>query len=198
MTLAVRNLFVLAASVAGFAVAAGARAADPALSTAAVAARSTDETGSLNPHLESLRPLLGKTWKGVFKNSTPERPVADVARWERALNGNAIRILHSINDGIYGGETLVTWNEQKQAIVTHYFTTAGFMTTGTMTVEGDRLITYEKIDGPADGVTEVKGTCQLISDGKFIVKSEHLKDGVWEPGHEATYEEAPDAKVVFQ
>ena len=37
----------------------------------------------LNEHLEILRPLLGKTWRGEFKNSTPEKPVVDIARWER-------------------------------------------------------------------------------------------------------------------
>lgn len=56
---------------------------------------------TLDPHLEPLRPLLDTTWKATFPNSTPEKPIVDVARWERALNGKAIRILHSINDGTY-------------------------------------------------------------------------------------------------
>jgi hypothetical protein len=53
--------------------------------------------------------LLAKTWKGALKSSEPDklatanlpeaRPVVDVMRWERALNGKAIRVLHSINDG---------------------------------------------------------------------------------------------------
>jgi hypothetical protein len=34
-----------------------------------------------NPHLEPLRPLLGKTWKGAFSNSKPDNPTVDVARW---------------------------------------------------------------------------------------------------------------------
>jgi len=63
------------------------------------------EKPSLDEHLEPFRPVLGKTWKGHFKNSTPEKPQVDVARWERALNGKAIPVLHSINDGVYGGES---------------------------------------------------------------------------------------------
>ena len=55
---------------------------------------SAAEKPSLDEHLEPFRSVLGKTWKGHFKNSTPERPQVDVARWERALNGKAIRILH--------------------------------------------------------------------------------------------------------
>jgi len=71
------------------------------------------EPPPLDPHLEPLRPWLEKTWKGEFKNSTPEKPIVDVARWERALNGKAVRVLHSINDGVYGGESLVMWDEEK-------------------------------------------------------------------------------------
>jgi hypothetical protein len=88
----------------------------------------------LDSRLEPLRPLLDKTWKGAFKNSKPEKPMVDVMRWERALNGKAVRVLHSVNDGSYGGETIFMWDEKKQAVVYHYFTTAGFMTTGTITL----------------------------------------------------------------
>jgi hypothetical protein len=59
----------------------------------------------LNPHLEPLRPLLRKTWKGVFAGSKAEKPTVDVARWERALNGQAVRVLHSINQGVYGAKS---------------------------------------------------------------------------------------------
>src|SRR5690349_2045516 len=74
---------------------------------------------SFQKELEPFRPFLG-VWKGHFKRSTPERPLVDIARWERALNGKAIRILHSVNDGSYGGESIVLWDEEKKSIVTHY------------------------------------------------------------------------------
>jgi len=32
----------------------------------------------------------------------------------------------------------------------------------------------------------------------YQVKAEHLKDGVWSPGREATYREDATAKVVFK
>src|SRR6187397_1221034 len=91
-----------------------------------------DETGKLDEALEPLRPFLGKTWRGEFKNSTPEKPVFDVSRWERALNGKAIRVLHSVNEGAYGGESIIMWDKEKQVVAYHYFTTGGFTTTGTM------------------------------------------------------------------
>jgi hypothetical protein len=61
---------------------------------AAFAARAAD---TLAKELEPLRSFIGKTWKGQFKGSTPEKPKVDIAKWERALNGQAVRIFHSVN-----------------------------------------------------------------------------------------------------
>lgn len=152
----------------------------------------------LNEHLEGFRPLLGKTWRGEFKNSTPEKPVVDIARWERALNGQAVRILHSINRGVYGGETLIFWSKEKGSLVYHYFTTAGFQTTGTMALADGKFTSLEQVAGDADGVTEVKATGEIRADGAFSNSSEYLKKGQWEPGHAATYREDPKAEVVFK
>jgi hypothetical protein len=153
---------------------------------------------SLNPHLEPLRPLLGKTWKGTFKNSKPDKPTVDVSRWERTLNGQAVRMLHSINQGVYGGESIFTWDEAKQAVIYHYFTTAGFRTVGTLEIKEGKFITHETVAGATAGVTEVRGTCEIQPDGRFHVTTEHLANGQWTLGHEVTYEEALTAEVVFR
>jgi len=163
-------------------------------SLAAVAA----EQLPLNAHLETLRPLLEKTWKGTFKNSKPDKPTVDVQRWERALNGQAVRILHSINEGAYGGETLLVWDEKSKIISFYYFTTDGFMTTGTLEPGAGKFITHEDVKGDANGVTEVRSTSEILPDGKFHVKAEYLKNGEWTPGHEVTYQEAPGSRVVFK
>jgi hypothetical protein len=152
----------------------------------------------LDPHLEPLRPLLGKTWRGEFVNSKPDKPIVDVSRWERALNGKAVRMLHSINDGVYGGETIFRWDDAGQSVSYHYFTTEGFMTQGTMAFKDGKLITNEKVTGDADGVTEVRGTSEFLADGAFHVKTEYFVKGEWKPGHEATYREAPAASVNFK
>jgi hypothetical protein len=153
---------------------------------------------SLNPHLQPLEPLLGKTWKGVFKDSKPDKPVVDVARWERVLNGQAVRSLHSINQGVYGGETIFIWNDKKGTVEYYYFTTAGFMTTGTLEIKDGKIITHEEVKGDAGGITEVRGTSEIQADGKFHVKAEHLKNGEWTLGHEVTYEEDAAGAVVFK
>jgi hypothetical protein len=152
----------------------------------------------LDPHLAPLRRLVGKTWRGVFPKSTPEKPVVDVSRFEAALNGQAVRNLHSINDGEYGGETLVVWDKDKQAIVYYYFTTAGFYTTGTIHPEDAGFTSHEIVKGDADGVTEVKARFNLLPDGRLHAHTEYLKQGKWIEGRDMDYVEAPDARVKFR
>lgn len=156
------------------------------------------ETGSLITNLEPFRPFLGKTWKADFKDSTPEKPKHDIALWERALNGRAVRVLHSINHGDYGGETMIIWDNAKKSLAFYYFTTAGYMTTGTMTIENGKFISHEKVSGEAGGVTEVKATTQLRADGTLHTKSQYLKNGQWVDGHEFLYREDPKAEVRFR
>ena len=151
----------------------------------------------LDEKLQPLRPFLG-TWRGEFKGSTPEKPVIDISHWERALNGKAIKIIHSINDGAYGGETFVTWDSEKKSLVYHYFTTAGFMTKGTMRVEGKKLECHEHVSGSANGATEVKSTYELREDGTIHNAAKYFKAGNWDQGREAIYKPAPDVRPVFQ
>ena len=130
--------------------------------------------------------------------STKEKPQVDVSRYERVLNGQAIRSLHSINDGAYGGETMIVWDKTKQQIVYYYFTTAGFYTTGSMTLSQGKYTSLEKVTGDSDGVTEVRGTGELRPDGTLVTSSEYLKNGKWVTGHGAVYKEDPKAEVKFR
>ncbi len=154
--------------------------------------------GELAEHFEPLKPFIGKTWKGVFTNSTPEKPIIDIARWERALNGQAVRHVHSLNDGEYGGETMIIWNKEKERLEYYYFTTQGFMTQGTMRFEDGKLISHEHVTGNENGITEVKSIGEKLPDGRMKSSSQYLQNGKWVDGHGAVYEEAPGAKIVFK
>lgn len=158
----------------------------------------TSAQEELIEQLGAFQPFLGKTWKGEFKNSTKEKPVFDVARWERALNGTAVRVLHSVNDGEYGGETIMFWDNAKQSLVFYYFTTAGFYTTGTLTIAGSKFISHEYVTGNSNGITEVKGTGEVTSEGKMVSKSQYLQNGKWVEGHEIIYVQDATAQVVFK
>lgn len=168
------------------------------LATFIVSNLSGADTTSLEAHLEPFRPLLGKTWRGEFKNSTAEKPRYDIARWERALNGQAIRVLHSVNDGAYGGESIIQWNKEKEQLVYHYFTTAGFSTTGTMTHKDGKILGHEKVTGRANGINEVRSTLELRKDGTLLSQAEYFKEGQPSGDREIVYKEAPRAEVKFR
>ena len=148
--------------------------------------------------LAPLAPFVGKTWRGEFVDSTPEKPMFDVSRWERALNGQAIRVLHSVNDGEYGGETIFCWDREKQQIVFHYFTTAGFFTHGTIQVTDGKMTSREAVTGNANGITEVEATSEVLPDGRLKTAARYLQNGAWVPGHEILYREDPAAEVRFK
>jgi hypothetical protein len=150
----------------------------------------------LSKPLQPLAFLVGKTWRSVFPDSTPAKPVVDVSRFEVALNGQAVRNLHSINEGDYGGETLIVWDQAKQKIVYYYFTTAGFYTSGSMSVEDGAIVSRELVTGDANGVTEVQATSRMLPDGRLSVKARMLKNGEWVDGRERIY--AEDAKAVVR
>ena len=156
------------------------------------------EENSLSEQLEPLRPFVGKTWRGVVAGSDSAKQTVDVSKWERALNGRAVRILHSVNDGAYGGETIVFWDREKEKLVYYYFTTAGFMTQGTFALEGKIFTAHEYVTGNQDGITEVKSSGEILPDGSLKTFSTFLKNGEWVQGRETIYREDPDAEVIFR
>jgi len=157
-----------------------------------------NDNSGLNEHLKPLKPFIGKTWRGKSPNADPDKPFEDISRWERALNGQAVRILHSINEGAYGGETLIVWDRKKESLVFYYFTTEGFYTSGTIKMEDGKMISHEIVTGNENGITEVQSVGTILPDGRLHSKSQYLKNGEWVDGHEFIYEEAPAAKVIFK
>jgi hypothetical protein len=152
----------------------------------------------MNPRLAPLAPLLGKTWRGTVSPPGAAKTSVDVSRFELALNGQAVRNRHSIDDGAYGGETFIVWEEEKQSLVYYYFTTAGFYTTGTLRAEDGAIVSHETVKGSAGGISEVKAVSRLLPDGRLHVKTRYLKNGQWEDGRETHYVEDPQAVVRFK
>jgi hypothetical protein len=164
-----------------------------------VAVRAEQEP-SLHPKLEAFRPLLGQTWAGAFPDMPDGTAVTDVVRYERALNGMAVRALHSLNDGMYGGETLFRWDEAAGKLVFHYFTTQGFVTKGEIQQEEDGSFrSIELVENPAaaDGVTRVEAVFRVSADQLEVV-STYFRGEESAPGHSAVYRPAPDRDVVFR
>ena len=157
-----------------------------------------EPAGELAEKLKVFQPMCGKTFRGEFANSTPEKPQWDVSKWERAMNGQAVRVLHSVNDGEYGGESIMMWDPSVEKIRFWYFTTAGFYTTGTLEIDGNKWTSVEKVTGNANNITEVRSTSEVHSDGKMVTKAEYLHEGKWVPGHEISYQESAQSQVKFK
>jgi len=162
------------------------------------AGQTAAQSDSLEVHLQAFKPYLDKTWKGSFSAEPGQPQMHDVSRWERMLNGQAIRMMHSVNLGEYGGETILFWDRAKQSLVYYYFTTAGFFTNGTMTLKGNKWISHEYVTNNANGITEVRSTSEFLTDGSLHTVAEFLKDGKWIHGHTIHYVPSPESQVIFR
>ena len=157
-----------------------------------------DSKKELSDPLKQFEQYIGKTFKGEFANSTPEKPVHDILHYERALNGIAIRAIHSVNNGEYGGESIIMWDADQESLVSWYFTTAGFYTQATMHFEDGNLISIEDVTENDNGITQVKAIVEFLPNGQMHTTSKYHMNGKWIDGHEIYYKEAPDAEVIFK
>ena len=114
------------------------------------------------------------------------------------MNGNAVRIMHSVNNGEFGGESIVMWDSDKESLISWYFTTAGFYTQARLHFEDDKLISIEDVTGNENGITQVKAIIELLPDGELVNSSRYLMNGNWVDGHKIHYKEVPDTQVVFR
>ncbi|WP_448549252.1 hypothetical protein [Thalassotalea fusca] len=150
----------------------------------------------LAPQLQVFAPYLG-TWQSTFDTPAGKPPVVDVSMWERHLNGNAIRTLHSINDGEYGGESIIFFDKNRNSLVFYYFTTAEFFTTGTIEMVSDTsFVAYEDVEGNADGITKVKSVSEMSSE-KMTVSTSYLKKGKWTEPERRVYTRSSKS-VIFK
>jgi hypothetical protein len=151
---------------------------------------------NLIPQLEPFRPYLNTTWKGEFVGTV--KPTYDIQQWERILNGTHIRIMHSLNEGEYGGETIIFWDKINETLAYYYFTTSGFFTQGTLKVEVGKFISREKVQGEANGISEVKNITEILDDGRMHSKAYFYQNGKWLNGHEIIYHKDNNAKLIFK
>lgn len=151
---------------------------------------------SLAPELHVFTKILG-TWQATFKPEGSDKSVTDISKWQRALNGNAIKVTHSIEQGVYGGETFIFYDKTVNSLVFYYFTTAGFFTTGTIEIVGeDSFIANETVTGNQDGITKVKSMTRMLNN-KMQVETSFLKNGKWSPADIKNYTPSQQ-KVIFK
>lgn len=118
-------------------------------------------------------------------------------RWDWAVGGHAVRIAHSVNGGVYGGETLIFPDRDSGELVFHYFTTGGFHTTGSIRPTPDGAFEIEETVHGADGVEALKSRATLGADGVYRTRSLVERDGQWVEFGGFDYRPDPTAKVTL-
>jgi hypothetical protein len=153
---------------------------------------------TLAPELAVFAPFLGIVWQADM-GKQHGKPQIDRAFWQRTLNGQAIKTIHSVNDGEYGGETIIFWDKKSKSLAYYYFTTAGFYTHGTMSYDAKTkvLTAEEQVENHADGITAVRSK-SVFTTKSLSVASEYLQHGKWIPGHAAIYYPTKEGQVRFQ
>ncbi len=93
--------------------------------------------------------FAGRTLRG--EGTAPDgAPVVDIARWDFILGGRAFQSTHRLEGGDYGGRTIFFYDEGAEKYVFHYFTTAGFHTTGETAPSENGFRTVEYVHGHPD------------------------------------------------
>ena len=151
----------------------------------------------LSEHLIEMKPFIGNTYKGDFINSTKENPMYDVLSFERALNGNAIKVIHSVNNGEFGGETMVMWNPEKRGLQSWYFTSAGSLTVQNVQIKKNTFISIENVERNQNGITKVKTIIEVLHGDQIIKRTKYLMNNLWKDGSETLYNKVNGLKPVF-
>lgn len=134
--------------------------------------------------------LVGKSWRGT---GVPDASVVDVQRWDWAVGGHAVRVVHSVGDGVYAGETLIFRDRDSGAYIFHYFTSGGFHTTGTMRPTGSGAFEVEETIHGLDGFPPIRSTIVLGTDGVNRARAFQQEGGKWVEKGGFDYREDPDA-----
>lgn len=143
--------------------------------------------------------LAGKAWRGEGVGPNGQ-PIVDIARYEMILGGKAFQSTHRLEDGSYGGRTIIFYDEGAEKHIFHYFTTAGFHTTGEITPTETGFVSVEKVQGHPEFV-EVRAEAFFEEDliGPVIrIRSSHVKmDGETSEGEELIYREIDDPGPLY-
>ena len=151
----------------------------------------------LSEHLIEMELFIGNTYKGNFINSTRENPMIDILSFERSLNGNAIKVIHSVNNGEFGGETMVMWNPEKERLQSWYFTSAGSLTIQNVQIKKDTFISTENVERNKNGITKVKTIIEVLHGNQIKKRTKYLMNNLWKDGSETIYNKVNDHKPAF-
>ncbi|MEZ5894865.1 MAG: hypothetical protein R3C40_06675 [Parvularculaceae bacterium] len=140
-------------------------------------------------------PFAGKTMRGEWTDDTGKQ-IVDIAKWEMILNGRALQSTHRLEGGDYGGRTIFFFDEGAKTYVYHYFTTAGFHTTGAAEFVDGALVAEEQVEGH-ESIASVRSRASFIGDELRTDVVYVGKDGGETPGGVRVYKVIDDPGPLF-
>lgn len=140
-------------------------------------------------------PFSGKTFRGEWEDADGTR-IVDIAKYEMILNGRALQSTHRIEGKDYGGRTIFFFDEGAKNYVFHYFTTAGFHTTGLSEFIDGGLVTDERVEGH-ETIASVRSKVTFGADEILVDVVYVGKDGSETPGGSRVYKPINDPGRLF-
>lgn len=170
----------------------------PAPAGAAKAEAATISAASVAAPYEPMAvfaPFSGKTFRGEWSDPDGTTTV-DIAKYELILNGRALQSTHRIEGKDYGGRTIFFYDEGAKKYVFHYFTTAGFHTTGASEFIDGGLVADETVEGH-EAVASVRSKATFGADEIRVDVVYVGKDGSETPGGSRVYKPINDPGRLF-
>ena len=141
--------------------------------------------------------FAGTAWRGEG-NGPDGKPIVDIAKYEMILGGRAFQSTHKLENHSYGGRTIIFYDEGAKNYIFHYFTTAGFHTTGEITPTETGFTAVEQVQNHPE-FAEVHSEA-IYGDKTIRIVSSHVKhDGTRSVGEVLEYTEManPGAVLLF-
>lgn len=153
------------------------------------------EAGLVHPALGVFAPFLGNAYRGV--SISPEfEATDDLIYWRAALGGQAVRAVHALADGSYGGESLY-YADQSGGIRWIYVSNSGFHTTGRVAPQGDGGWTSTGAFSSNMALAQVVQVATPTPDG-FVVSSTLVgRNGDRQAGPSFSFTKDNTLSVVF-
>ena len=125
------------------------------------------------------------------------KPIVDIARYEMILGGRAFQSTHRLEDGSYGGRSIFFYDEGAEQYIFHYFTTAGFHTTGSIEMTETGFTSVEKVAGH-ESIVVVRSEMIFGEDEVRVSPSYVDKDGAVSAAEERIYRPIDDPGPLFE
>lgn len=139
-------------------------------------------------------PLDGKAYSAQWSDANGT--YTDVATYELILEGRALQSTHRIKENGYGGRTIFFYDEGAKRYVYHYFTNAGFHTTGFADLKDGVIETVETVNGH-ESVAAVKSKSRFTAE-KLEINTIYVgKDGKETKNASRVYRPVADPGALF-